>query len=144
MFSGDEFTIIGIEIFMNKIFQMNDSIKSSFATNIFFEIYKKESNSSEYENYEVDYIINDILIKTINLKEFIEKIEKNILNENKILKFCGLKINEENNSILDLKIIIWILLIIITLLFISMIILYLKLKKRNTEKIDSFKINSYE
>jgi hypothetical protein len=144
MFSGDEFTISGIEIFMNKIFQINYTITTNFATNIFFEINKNELNNSLYENYEVDYIINDKLVKTFNLKEFIQKIEKKIWNETKIFEFCGLKITNENNPISNLKIIIWILLTFILLLFISIIILFLKIKKRNVENFHSFKINSYE
>ena len=144
MFSGDEFTISGIEIFMNKIFQINYTITTNFATNIFFEINKNELNNSLYENYEVDYIINDKLVKTFNLKEFIQKIEEKIWNETKIFEFCGLKITNENNPIPNLKIIIWILLTFILLLFISIIILFLKIKKRNVENFHSFKINSYE
>ena len=144
VFSGDEFTISGIEIFMNKIFNINYSIQTNFASNIYFEIYKNELNSSLYENYEVDYTINDKLIKTFNLKEFIQKIENNIWNENKILEFCGLKIANENSSISNLKIIIWILLSIVFLLFISIIVLIFKINKRNDGNFRSFQINSNE
>ena len=70
--------------------------------------------------------------------------KNNIWNENKILEFCGLKIANENSSISNLKIIIWILLTFILLLFISIVILFLKIKKRNVENFHSFKINSYE
>ena len=137
LFSGDEFTISGIEIFINKVFNNNIFINPIFASNIYFEVYKKENNNSlNYENYEVKYIINDKLISTFNLNEFIENIENNIWKEEEIFNFCEIKIKKiEFDSYSKLKNIIWILIIIILLLTISIIVLYVKIKKRLTKLI---------
>ena len=137
LFSGDEFTISGIEIFINKVFNNNIFINPIFASNIYFEVYKKENNNSlNYENYEVKYIINDKLISTFNLNEFIENIENNIWKEEEILNFCEIKIKKiEFDSYSKLKNIIWILIIIILLLTISIIVLYVKIKKRKPDRL---------
>ncbi len=137
LFSGDDFTISGIEIFINKVFNNNIFINPIFASNIYFEVYKKENNNSlNYENYEVKYIINDKLIRTFNLNEFIENIENNIWKEEEILNFCEIKIKKiEFDSYSKLKNIIWILIIIILLLTISIIVLYVKIKKRKPDRL---------
>ena len=137
LFSGDEFTISGIEIFINKVFNNNIFINPIFASNIYFEVYKKENNNSlNYENYEVKYIINDKLISTFNLNEFIENIENNIWKEEEIFNFCEIKIKKiEFDSYSKLKNIIWILIIIILLLTISIIVLYVKIKKRKPDRL---------
>ena len=137
LFSGDEFTISGIEIFINKVFNNNIFINPIFASNIYFEVYKKENNNSlNYENYEVKYIINDKLINTFNLNEFIENIENNIWKEEEIFNFCEIKIKKiEFDSYSKLKNIIWILIIIILLLTISIIVLYVKIKKRKPDRL---------
>ena len=137
LFSGDEFTISGIEIFINKVFNNNIFINPIFASNIYCEVYKKENNNSlNYENYEVKYIINDKLIRTFNLNEFIENIENNIWKEEEILNFCEIKIKKiEFDSYSKLKNIIWILIIIILLLTISIIVLYVKIKKRKPDRL---------
>ena len=137
LFSGDEFTISGIEIFINKVFNNNIFINPIFASNIYFEVYKKENNNSlNYENYEVKYIINDKLISTFNLNEFIENIENNIWKEEEIFNFFEIKIKKiEFDSYSKLKNIIWILIIIILLLTISIIVLYVKIKKRKPDRL---------
>ena len=131
MISGHDTTISGLEIFINNTFNKSyNYIRPTFASSLFFEVYKINNSTSSFKDYEVHYIINDNLITKFNLYDFIHNIEKKLWNKKKIADFCKF------NSINDSRI-IWIIIlgIICFILLIIAIILYLKINKSNDVKL---------
>ena len=132
MISGHDTTISGLEIFINYTFNKSYKyIRPTFASNLFFEVYKINNSTSSFKEYEVHYIINDILVDKFNLYDFIYNIEKKLWNKKKISDFC--KFDIKNNDSRTLWIII--LSIISFILLVFVIILLIKYIKKSDQDL---------
>ena len=131
MISGHDSTISGVEVFMNFTFNsIKKYIRPTFASSLFFEVYSKD-NASSINDYEVHYIINDEELAVFQLNEFIDKIEGNLWNKEQISDFC--KFNSSDNDSKTIWIIV--LSIISGILLICVIVLFVRLKKKQDLRI---------
>ena len=125
MISGHDTTISGLEIFINYTFNKSYKyIRPTFASNLFFEVYKINNSTSSFKEYEVHYIINDILVDKFNLYDFIYNIEKKLWNKKKVADFCKYDIKNNDSRtiwIIILSIISFILLVFVIILLIKYI-----------------------
>ena len=124
--SGHDTTIGGIQSFMNKVFD-TEIIRPKFAANLYFDVEYDDSDN----NFYVNYIYNDDVLKKIEFNEFKNKINNVLWSDKKIKKYCKFKYiyydDDDKN-----KIIFYIIIGILSLLVIvlSIVIIYL-IKKKN-------------
>ena len=136
MISAHDSTIWGLEIFLNEAFKKSYKyIKPTFASSIFIEVYKINENATTYNDYEVHYIMNDIIIDKYKLNDFLNVTQNKIWNQKRVLDFCKVKIN---NTSYTKTIIIIILCIVLLVLIVFIVMLSIKLSKK--QKIN-FKLN---
>ena len=88
MYSGHDYIIASVEIFLNKAFNIQ-SYYPDFAANQFFELHSDNNKS-----YNVKYFYDGNLLLDINYLEFKEKINKIAWSQEEITRFC--KIEEKN------------------------------------------------
>ena len=140
MISGHDTTISGLEIFINNTFNKSyNYIRPSFASSLFFEVYKINNSTSSFKDYEVHYIINDNLITKFNLYDFIYNIEKKLWNKKKIADFC--KFNSINDSRIIWIIILGIICFILLIIAIILLIKYMNQNYSNMDNLIEFKLN---
>ena len=87
VYSGHDSTLAFVSLLFNKIFNIKIQ-KGIFASNQIFEFYKNESG------YFIDFIEDGNLSLTIEYDNFIDKINSNIFEQDKITKWC-FKENED-------------------------------------------------
>ena len=140
MISGHDTTISGLEIFINNTFNKSyNYIRPTFASSLFFEVYKINNSTSSFKDYEVHYIINDNLITKFNLYDFIYNIEKKLWNKKKIADFC--KFNSINDSRIIWIIILGIICFILLIIAIILLIKYMNQNYSNMDNLIEFKLN---
>ena len=140
MISGHDTTISGLEIFINNTFNKSyNYIRPTFASSLFFEVYKINNSTSSFKDYEVHYIINDNLITKFNLYDFIYNIEKKLWNKKKIADFC--KFNSINDSRIIWIIILVIICFILLIIAIILLIKYMNQNYSNMDNLIEFKLN---
>ena len=84
--SGHDTTIGGIQSFMNKVFD-TEIIRPKFAANLYFDVEYDDSDN----NFYVNYIYNDDVLKKIEFNEFKNKINIFLWSDKKIKKSCKFK-----------------------------------------------------
>lgn len=127
--SGHDTSLAPIEMFMKVVFDTKYKYVS-FASNVFFELYKDDNG-----NYKVSYLIDDELMLTISFDEFKSKIEENIMSDDDIEHFCYVKVDDERDKTIKTFIIMTITFASTTLLFlISTIIFYIKSRKTSKKQ----------
>ena len=129
--AGHDSTINALQLFIKLLFDSKNEINIidiSFGGSGVLEVYKNNDDKEKYDysDYYVNYLINDKVIKKFKFDEFINIVEKNSWNKEKIDKFC-----ENNNSNIGIIIIIIILVMIIIFLIIFIIYNKLSLNKKN-------------
>ena len=132
MISAHDYTVSMWEMFLIKVFLNNDDSKfifPKFAAQLAFEVITinntDSSNKKNYSNYTVKCYFNDDLLFSSKVDEFINLVESNIYNDDKINEFC-----KEISNYLYLMIVF---ITITGLLIILMIILIIKAKKSKNE-----------
>ena len=129
--AGHDSSIYSLQLFIKLFFDIENEINIidiSFGGSGVFEVYNNNDYKEKYDysDYYVNYLINDKVIKKFKFDEFINIVEKNSWNKEKIDKFC-----ENNNSNIGIIIIIIILVMIIIFLIIFIIYNKLSLNKKN-------------
>ena len=127
--SGHDTTIGGIQSFMNKVFN-TDIINPKYAANLYFDVEYDDTDN----NFYVNYINNDDVLKKIEFYEFKEKINNVLWSDKKIKKFCKFKYiyyNDDDKNNIIFYVIIGIL---ILLVIIQSIIIFFLINKNKTEK----------
>ena len=89
MYSGHDYIIAAVELFLNKAFGIN-CYYPDFAANQFFELHSDEKN----KNYTVKYFYDGKLLLDIDYLEFKKKINKIVWSQEEITRFC--KVEEKN------------------------------------------------
>ena len=139
MISGHDSTIACHEMFI--INCLNLDIEKYFKLpkyggQLALEITRRDATVEEiqqmtYKNYTVNYYFNDELLFTIDVEQFLQKIEPKLWTDEQIDEFCGFNkgIKEVNNTIILMIGIV--LLSLFFIFFTTTIILSVKLCKRN-------------
>ena len=161
LISGHDTTISCFEIFlMEALGKTLDFYRyPDFAAQIAFEVttVDDDKKGKSFKEYFVNYYFNDELLSTLNVEEFIDKMEKQIWSEEYINEFCGFdegkknsnnkSNNQQNNNNESLMKVALFLFISLTGLFLIIIII-LSLKfvgnKKSESKIDNSLIPSTE
>lgn len=86
MYSGGDTTMGPIQLFMKEAFGV-DVVYPSFCSNVFFELHKKEGKGG-YEDYYVEYYMDDELKVNISFSQFKNEVEKIMWSEKKIREYC--------------------------------------------------------
>lgn len=82
-----------------------DAIKefqfSTFASSILFEFYRKD-DAKDYadSSYYVQIILNDVILKEVAFDEFKKAMEKQLIEQEEINKFCGFNVADDGSSAL--------------------------------------------
>ena len=136
MISAHDSTIWGLNIFLNEAFKKSyDYIKPTFASSVFIEVYKKEENATNYNGYEVHYIMNDKLIDKYELSDFLNVTQNKIWNQKQVLDFCKVKIDNKSYTKT-----IFIIVLCIVILVLIVLIVWLSIKLSKKSKL-TFKLN---
>ncbi len=127
--SGHDSSIVAFQFLIKIIFNLTDVqiLDISYGENIVFEVYKNNETKDKYNysDYYVNYLINDVIIKTFKFDNFVNVIETKTWDNEKVNKFCNPSNNDVNLSS-SMKIVVIILIIIIFLLLIIVFLLVLK------------------
>ena len=140
--TGHDVTIFALQFFIKINFNIGNEINIidiSYGGSGVFEVYKNNVNKEKYDysDYYVNYLINDKILKKFKFDEFINIVEKNIWNIEKIEKYCG-----NYNSKIGITIVLIILIIVI--IFLIIVIIYIKFsfdKKNNKDENRKIEIN---
>ena len=127
MFSAHDSTCGAFMGFMKAVF--NTEIKYPyFATNINLELMRKNDEKGS-QNYDIEYIINDELIKRMSFDEFYKGVKSAMKKKEEIDKFCGFveEIKESESS--NVYLITNIILSIISIVLIVLIVITIRKKK---------------
>ena len=152
--SGHDTTVSCFEIFLMEALGENLDFYRypDFAAQIAFEVTTADDNKKGKTNkeYFVKYYFNDELVFTLNVDDFITKMEKQIWSEENVNKFCGFddgkkntdnqSNNQQNNNETLMKIAL-IIFMSLTGLFL-IIIIFLSVKLIKNRKSDSKIYNS--
>jgi bisphosphoglycerate-dependent phosphoglycerate mutase len=141
--SGHDTTLAAQILFLIKIFQL-DIVKyklPTYSSQVAVEVSRNKTNNEEklkYSDYYVKVYFNDDLLLNVTMDIFINNVEKNIWNQERIDLFCYGEKKEDIKFNYYIIIIICISIIIVALLII-IIILIAKIKRKEDDKdsIDS-------
>ena len=132
MISAHDFNVAMWEMFFFKVFLNNDYSKfefPKFAAQLAIEVVTEnntDSSKKNYSNYTVKCYFNDDLLFSSKVDEFVNLVESNIYNDDKINEFC-----KEISNYLYLMIIFIISTILLIILMIYFIIKGYKTKSNN-------------
>ena len=128
--AGHDSSIVAFQFLIKIIFNLTDVqiLDISYGENIVFEVYKNNETKDKYNysDYYVNYLINDVIIKTFKFDNFVNVIETKTWDNEKVNKFCNPSNNDNVNLSSSMKIVVIILIIIIFLLLIIVFLLVLK------------------
>ena len=137
MISAHDFNVAMWEMFFFKVFLNNDYSKfefPKFAAQLAIEVVTEnntDSSKKNYSNYTVKCYFNDDLLFSSKVDEFVNLVESNIYNDDKINEFC-----KEISNYLYLMIIFIISTILLIILMIYFIIKGYKTKSSNINDDD--------
>ena len=98
MFSAHDSTCAAFMGFMKEVFK-TESRYPYFATNINLELYRKnEEKEAKKEDYYIQYIINDELIKNISYNDFTKTLKEKMKTMDDVNVFCGFKKKDEEKT----------------------------------------------
>ena len=102
IYSGHDSTLSGEELFMIRNFGLknDDFIYPTYTTQFAFEVTRTDEKPSNitYEDYQVNFYINDNLFISRNFQEFKEIIEKSVWSTKQINEFCEIKEEEKEEE----------------------------------------------
>ena len=138
MISAHDFNVAMWELFFIKVFLNNDDSKfkfPKFATQLTLEVVTEnntDSSKKNYGNYNINCYFNDDLLFIRKVDEFINLVESNIYDDDKLNEFC--------KEISNYKYLMIIFIISTILLIIIMIYFIIKVNKAKSSNInnDSF------
>ena len=136
--SGHDTTLAAQILFLIKIFQL-DIVKyklPTYSSQVAVEVSRNKTNSEEklkYSDYYVKVYFNDDLLLNVTMDIFINNVEKNIWNQERIDLFCYGEKKEDIKFNYYIIIIICISIIIVAFLII-IIILIAKIKRKEEDR----------
>ena len=112
VYSGSDLTMAPFELFMKTAFG-TPLIYPLFASNIVFEVHKKDNvEKPTYNDYHIEYYINGELHLNVSFNVFKYIIEKTLISDQEINRFCYPQL-EKNEGFMIVAVIIAIVFVII-------------------------------